>query len=131
MWPLAQECRAVGQGCDCLGRNAGEQERREAGAARAGMPWHRDAAAGTGMQSILVAWAGTQGSRNAGQQECRDESRQSRDESGWSRDAPRPLSLQPLTFLHRTQLGAGEGNADGKSWQEPAQVPAAPGFQLI
>lgn len=91
----------------------------------------RDAAAGTGMQSILVAWAGTQGSRNAGQQECRDESRQSRDESGWSRDAPRPLSLQPLTFLHRTQLGADEGNADGKSWQEPAQVPAAPGFQLL
>lgn len=53
------------------------------------------------------------------------------DRAGMSVDGPRPLSLQPLTFLHHTQQGADEGNADGKSWQEPVQVPAAPGFQLI
>lgn len=106
-----------------MGRNAGNagmQGCREAGAgmkvARAGM-WlpgqgfscpGRDAAPGTGMQG-----------------------RHSREESGRSRDTPSPLSLQPLTLLHHTQQGADEGNTDGKSWQEPVQVPAAPGFQLI
>lgn len=111
-----QECRRAG--------TQGSWSRNESSQGRDESSQGRDAAAGTGMQSILVAWAGMQGSRNAGQQERRDESRQ-------SRDAPRPLSLQPLTFLHRTQLGADEGNADEKSWQEPVQVPAAPGFQLI